>query len=70
MKIAAEDVTPEISSVFEGCKVVFELDSNVRYKQKTAFKELVIKNGGVVSYILTKQVRYITCPMSSCLSVH
>ncbi|XP_064614206.1 LOW QUALITY PROTEIN: protein mono-ADP-ribosyltransferase PARP4-like [Liolophura sinensis] len=59
MKIAAEEMIPEMLSVFEGLKVVFELDSNVRYKQKTALKELVIKNGGVVSYILTKQCSYL-----------
>ena len=42
--------------VFTGCQVVFDLTTKVRFKEKVSLKRLVIDNGGIVSYIVTKKV--------------
>lgn len=42
--------------LFYGCQITLELDSSIPFKKKTAVKQAVIDNGGIISFIVTKKV--------------
>ncbi len=44
------------TSVFEGCQVTLELDSGLPFKKKLELKKIIIENGAIVSFIVTKKV--------------
>ena len=69
--------------VFTGCQIAFDLTSNISFKKKKELRNAVTDNGGIVSFIVTKQVRnlirgfdltqlFVTCDIARflLLSVH
>lgn len=42
--------------IFRNCRIALELSTSLPWKQKQEIKKIVASNGGVVSYIVTRQV--------------
>lgn len=45
-----------MADLFSGCQITLELDSSLPFKKKSAVKQAIINNGGIVSFIVTKKV--------------
>ena len=43
-------------ALFEGCQIVLELTTSVKFKEKAQLRKDITSNGGVVSFIVTKKV--------------
>ena len=54
------DMAGESALPFRDKKVVFELGSNVPWKRKQSLRKAVVRLGGTVSYVLTKEVGGMT----------
>jgi butyrate kinase len=44
-------------AVFHNCEIVLDLTTSINFKKKQEFREKITRNGGVISYIVTKKVR-------------
>ena len=45
-------------SLFNDCQIALDLGINVGFKKKVAVRKTIIEHGGIVSYIVTKKVRW------------
>ena len=52
--------TLQDSGVFDGCQITIDFAvSSLPFKRKQEIRREVVENGGILSYILTRQVRGI-----------
>ena len=47
-----------MSGIFSGCQIALDLTTSVKFKEKAKLRRSITDNGGIVSYIVTKKVRY------------
>ncbi|XP_053398285.1 protein mono-ADP-ribosyltransferase PARP4-like [Mercenaria mercenaria] len=48
-------------ALFEGCQIVLDLTTAVKFKEKTAIRKDITSNGGIVSFIVTKKSTHVVC---------
>ncbi|XP_060597096.1 uncharacterized protein LOC132751015 isoform X2 [Ruditapes philippinarum] len=48
-------------ALFEGCQIVLDLTTAVRFKEKTQMRKDITSNGGIVSFIVTKKSTHVVC---------
>lgn len=47
-------------SLFNDCQIALDLGISVGFKKKVELRKTIIEHGGIVSYIVTKKVSYLT----------
>ena len=45
-------------SLFNDCQIALDLGYSVGFKKKAELRKTIIEHGGIVSYIVTKKVRF------------
>ena len=45
--------------IFDHCHFVLELDFTVSFKEKTILKKKIIDNGGIISFLITAQTKFV-----------
>ena len=46
----------DCKGAFCGMQIVVLFNTTASFKEKSAIKDIIIKNGGILSYIITKKV--------------
>ena len=47
--------------IFHDCQIVLDLSTSVHFKKKQEIRKKITKNGGIISYIVTKKSTHLVC---------